>query len=399
MDHIELSEWFRDMEKNFSLYDVQEQDKVKLASHFLVKEVDRWWTMTGPSVVQDPTFDWNRFKTLGETRFYPKELKQQILKEFMDFKQGGLSMQAYTNKFNDLAHYASKFVRDENERVYFYKSKLNQKLESMARRDSISFVAVYDDALWAESSLKAIEDDAKSRFSSTSYRPNFHGKRPFVPPTPNYYNKKKFVSRVQGQGVQNHRGQEPRVQEPRGKAPTSTNRLEKDRKCFHCRQALHPGVGCYNRPLMGLGCVLMQNRRVVVYASPQLTVHEVNYPTHDLKLPAVVHALKLWRHYLIGVHCRIYTDHKSLRYIFTQKDLNMRQRRWLELVNDYDVELLYHEGKANVVADVFSRKPTHSLSAIRVLPDDLLCEFRFQAKLLEGKAKDCEIDARGYLRY
>ncbi|XP_074278483.1 uncharacterized protein LOC141602072 [Silene latifolia] len=238
------------MEKNFSLYDVQEQDKVKLDSHFLVKKADRWWTMTGPSIVQDPTFDWNRFKTLVETRFYPKELKQQRLKEFMDFKQRGISVQAYTNKFNDLAHYASKFVRDEEERVYFYKSKLIPKLESMVRRDSTPFVAVYDDALWAESSLKAIEDDAKSRSSSTSYRPNFNGKRPFVPSTTNNSNKKSFVPRVQGPRVQDHGGQEPRVQEPRGQAPTSTNRLEKDCKCFHCRQALHPGVGCYNRPLI-----------------------------------------------------------------------------------------------------------------------------------------------------
>ncbi|XP_074299111.1 uncharacterized protein LOC141630139 [Silene latifolia] len=198
------------MEKNFSLYDVQDRDKVKLASHFLVKEADRWWTITGPSVTQDPTFDWNRFKTLVETRFYPKELKQQKLKEFIDFKQGGLSVQAFTNKFNDLAHFAPKFVKDEDERVYFYQSKLNPKLESMVRRDSTTFVAVYDDALWAENSLKAIDNDAKTRSHSTSYRPNFHGKRPFVPsPSQNNPNKR-FVPRAQ----------EPRVQEPRRQEPS-----------------------------------------------------------------------------------------------------------------------------------------------------------------------------------
>jgi hypothetical protein len=125
----------------------------------------------------------------------------------------------------------------------------------------------------------------------------------------------------------------------------------------------------------GLGCVLMQNRRVIAYASRQLKLHEVNYPTHDLELAAVGHALKIWRHYLIGVKCHIYTDHKILRYIFTQKDLNPRQRRWLELVNDYDVELLYHEGKANVVADALSRKTDHSVNTIRVLPRDLCFEF------------------------
>ena len=101
----------------------------------------------------------------------------------------------------------------------------------------------------------------------------------------------------------------------------------------------------------GLGCVLMRDGKVVAYASRQLKPHEQNYPTHDLEFAAVVHALKIWRHYLIGNKCEIYTDHKSLKYIFTQPDLNLRQRRWLELVKDYNVEIHYHPGKANMVAD------------------------------------------------
>jgi hypothetical protein len=106
----------------------------------------------------------------------------------------------------------------------------------------------------------------------------------------------------------------------------------------------------------GLGCVLMQENRVIAYASRALRPHEKNYPTHDLELAAVVHALKIWRHYLMGNRCNIFTDHKSLKYIFTQSDLNMRQRRWLELIKDYDLEFHYHPGKANVVADALSRK-------------------------------------------
>jgi hypothetical protein len=106
----------------------------------------------------------------------------------------------------------------------------------------------------------------------------------------------------------------------------------------------------------GLGCVLMQDNRVIAYASRALRPHEQNYPTHDLELAAVVHALKIWRHYLMGAHCNIYTDHKSLKYIFTQADLNMRQRRWLELIKDYDLEVHYHLGKANVVAYALSQK-------------------------------------------
>jgi ribonuclease HI len=112
----------------------------------------------------------------------------------------------------------------------------------------------------------------------------------------------------------------------------------------------------YDASRQGLGCVLMQDDRVVVYASLQLRKHEENYSTHDLELAAVVHALKIWRHYLISNKCDIYTDHKSLKYFFTQAELNMRQRRWLELIKDYNLNIEYHPGKANVVADALSRK-------------------------------------------
>ena len=100
----------------------------------------------------------------------------------------------------------------------------------------------------------------------------------------------------------------------------------------------------------------MQGGKVIAYALRQLKNHEGNYPTHDLELASVVHALKTWRHYLMGKHCELFTDHKSLKYIFTQKELNLRQRRWLELIKDYNLNLQYHPGKANVVADALSRK-------------------------------------------
>nr|ABA98151.1 retrotransposon protein, putative, Ty3-gypsy subclass [Oryza sativa Japonica Group] len=126
---------------------------------------------------------------------------------------------------------------------------------------------------------------------------------------------------------------------------------------------------------LGLGCVLMQEGKVVAYASRQLRPHENNYPTHDLELAAVVHALKIWRHYLFGNRTEMYTDHKSLKYIFTQPDLNMRQRRWLELIKDYDMEIHYHPGKANVVADALSRKSYCNMSEGRHLPWELCQEF------------------------
>ncbi|GJZ63609.1 retrotransposon protein, putative, ty3-gypsy subclass, partial [Tanacetum coccineum] len=106
----------------------------------------------------------------------------------------------------------------------------------------------------------------------------------------------------------------------------------------------------------GLGCVLMKRGKVIAYASRQLKIHEKNYTTHDLELGAVVFVVKTWRHYLYGTKSVIYTDHKSLQHIFDQKELNMRQRRWIEIFSDYECEICYHPGKANVVADALSRK-------------------------------------------
>ncbi|GJS98794.1 putative reverse transcriptase domain-containing protein [Tanacetum coccineum] len=106
----------------------------------------------------------------------------------------------------------------------------------------------------------------------------------------------------------------------------------------------------------GLGAVLMQKEKVIAYASRQLKPNEEDYMTHDLELGAVVFALKIWRHYMYGTKCTVFTDHKSLQHILHQKELNMRQRRWLELLADYDCEIHYHPGKANVVADALSRK-------------------------------------------
>ncbi|GJZ18325.1 putative reverse transcriptase domain-containing protein [Tanacetum coccineum] len=106
----------------------------------------------------------------------------------------------------------------------------------------------------------------------------------------------------------------------------------------------------------GLGAVLMQREKVIAYASRQLKVHEKNYTTYDFELGAVVFALKMWRHYLYDTKCIMFTDHKSLQHILDQKELNMRQQRWLEFLSDYDCEIRYHPGKANVVADALSRK-------------------------------------------
>jgi len=94
----------------------------------------------------------------------------------------------------------------------------------------------------------------------------------------------------------------------------------------------------------GLGSVLMQGDNVIAYASRQLKTHEENYPAHDLELAAIVFALKVWRHHLYGAQFDLFSDHKSLKYLFDQKDLNMRQRRWMKYLQDFDFDLKYHPG-------------------------------------------------------
>nr|GFC00681.1 putative reverse transcriptase domain-containing protein [Tanacetum cinerariifolium] len=135
----------------------------------------------------------------------------------------------------------------------------------------------------------------------------------------------------------------------------------------------------------GLGVVLMQNEKVIANASRQLKIHEKNYTTHDLELGAVVFALNMWRHYLYRTRCTVFTDHKSLQHILDQKELNMRQRHWLELLSDYDCDIRYHPGKANVVADALSRKEQSRPLRVRALV--ITMGLNLPKKILEAQTE------------
>ncbi|GKA08458.1 putative reverse transcriptase domain-containing protein [Tanacetum coccineum] len=136
----------------------------------------------------------------------------------------------------------------------------------------------------------------------------------------------------------------------------------------------------------GLGCVLMQRGKVIAYASRQLKIHEKNYTTHDLELGAVVFALKTWRHYLYGTKSVIYTDHKSLQHIFDQKELNMRKKRWIELFSDYECEIRYHPGKANIVDDALSRKDRLKPRRVRAMAMTIQTGMREKIQAAQSEA-------------
>ncbi|GKA07551.1 putative reverse transcriptase domain-containing protein [Tanacetum coccineum] len=141
----------------------------------------------------------------------------------------------------------------------------------------------------------------------------------------------------------------------------------------------------YDASHQGLGAVLMQREKVIAYASRQLKPHEESYTTHDLELGVVVFALKIWRHYLYGTKCTVFTNHKSLQHILDQKELNMRQRRWLELLADYDCEIRYHTGKANVVADALSRK--ERIKPLRVRALVMTLHPKLPSQILKAQTK------------
>src|SRR3990170_1190525 len=156
----------------------------------------------------------------------------------------------------------------------------------------------------------------------------------------------------------------------------------------------------------------MQERKVIAYASRQLRPHKENYPVHDLELAAVIYALKLWRHYLLGNRCEIYTDHQSLKYLFTHPDLNLRQQRWLETITDYDCGIAYTPSKANVMADALSHKSyCNNLMVkraqphlyeelrklnLRIVPqvslNNLVIQPDLEKAVRNAQAKDAEID-------
>ena len=141
---------------------------------------------------------------------------------------------------------------------------------------------------------------------------------------------------------------------------------------------------------------------MVAYASRQLKAHETNYPTHDLELAPILFSLKIWRHYLYGEKCFIYTDHKSLKYLASQRELNLRQRRWMELIKDYDCVIDYHPGKANVIAFALSRKSVQmlrelnahlSLSDNGAIVAELIAKSDLLNQVLEAQKNDEKIDA------
>ncbi|GKD62543.1 putative reverse transcriptase domain-containing protein, partial [Tanacetum coccineum] len=177
-----------------------------------------------------------------------------------------------------------------------------------------------------------------------------------------------------------------------GKEQENAFQTLKDKLCNAPVLALPDGLEdfmvYYDAPGLGLECVLMQRGKVIAYAYRQLKIHEKNYTTHDLELGAVMFAFKIWRHYLYGTKSIIYTDHKSLQHIFSQKELNMRQHRCIELFSDYDCKIHYHLGKVNVVVDALSRKERVKPKRVRAMNITLQSSIKDRILAAQKEAVD-----------
>ncbi|XP_074267457.1 uncharacterized protein LOC141590795 [Silene latifolia] len=226
VDPVLMSEWTRDMEKHFILYRVAEADKVNIAAHFLEKEADHWWAMTGPTATLEPCFGWERFKTLLEARFYPAQLKHQKMAEFLNFKQGDSSVQEYTDQFNALAHFAEPMIPNEAQKTFFFRQGLKAKIQGMVRRDTDTFARVYDEALWAEGAIEAVRLEAVAETAKSS-------KRPFTPSTSHPTISRRASMRTKG---------------------FRKNVPSKDKVCYSCQKTYHPGRDCKGNPLGCYNC-------------------------------------------------------------------------------------------------------------------------------------------------
>ncbi|GJW04807.1 putative reverse transcriptase domain-containing protein [Tanacetum coccineum] len=424
---VGLTRWFEKMETVFNISNCPSKYQVKYATCTLQDSALTWWNSHKRTIGVDATYvmNWAGLMRLMTEVYCPRNEIQKMETELWNLTVKGNDLTAYTQRFQELILLCTRMVPDEEDRVerfigglpdnihgnviaanparlqdairianqlidkkvqgYAARSVENKRrMESNPRdnrgqqppfkRQNISgqnvaraytvgnnerkgFVIVFiDDILIYSKSRKEHEGHLKlilnllkkeemyAKFSKCEF----------------WLSKVQFLGRViDSEGIHVDSTKIEAIKDwASPKTPTKIRQFLEGSENFvvYC-DASHKG----------LGAVLMQREKVIAYASRQLKVHEKNYTTHDLELGAVVFALKMWRHYLYGTKCVVFTDHKSLQHILDQKELNMRQRRWLELLSDYDCEIRYHPGKANVVADALSRKERSKPLRVRAL--------------------------------
>ncbi|GAU26517.1 hypothetical protein TSUD_361500 [Trifolium subterraneum] len=419
--------WVEEVEIIFDAMKCANENKLALGTYVLREEANQWWKNAKLRLGdRGVVITWEMFKREFFNKYFPADVRNKKVVEFMKLEQGNISVAEYAAKFESLCAFSPHYntPEAENHKCVKFESGLRPDIKHIIGfaeiRNFTTLVAkarICDEDGKAKSNyFKAVRGRSQDRAKPYEVKGKGSargGKEKEKVDNDKCYSGGIAVNPAKVDAVMKW-GTPESVSEIRsflGLAGyyrrfiegfskmalplTLLTRKDQafvwDEKCEKSFQELKKKlttapvlilpdakesfvVYC-DASKLGLGGVLMQKGKVVAYASRQLKVHERNYPTHDLELAAVVFALKVWRHYLYGSRFEVFSDHKSLKYLFDQKELNMRQRRWLEFLKDYDFELSYHPGKVNVVADALSRKSLH-MSSLMEKELELIEEFR-----------------------
>ncbi|XP_070032689.1 uncharacterized protein [Nicotiana tomentosiformis] len=383
-----------------------ETNGVDFAVFWMIGSAKRWWRdymLTRPA--SSSALTWDQFSHLFLEKFIPVTLGEDYRKQFECLQQGSMTVTKYETRFVDLNYHGIILLYVERERVRRFIDEITFTIRlhmAMETGDDITFQRAVDIARRIKR-VRAQERgpvfDKRPRHSDSFSGASFGGRGAFGrghPPRP-------FQSPLQASysASGSHGPYVPHSRQPTYSAPSaliSTGHIRR-----FCPRLLGGGMPQQSsrasmvisylkaRRMVEKGCLAYlvyvrdssaevpsmdsvpvvrefpEDGKVIAYASRQLKVHEKNYSVHDLELASIVHALKIWRHYIYGVSGEVFMDHMSLQYLFKQKDLNLRQMRWLELLKDYDITILYHPGKAIVVIDALSRKAV-SMGSFAYIP-------------------------------
>ncbi|WVZ96866.1 hypothetical protein U9M48_042449 [Paspalum notatum var. saurae] len=365
---LDADDWLRIIESKFSLLpQLTEQQKARFAAQCLHGPSGAWCASFLAMQPAGHQVTWDEFRAAFRAHYLPPSLIELKQREFRALRQGNMSVLEYVQAFIRLSQYSPEDVNTKPRRATRLLDGFDPTLLTHLGRSYDSFTELVDVAIDMEDRLNHAHEDRRGKRLASTLQSAF-----FM-----YLMNSVFMNELDKFVVvfiddilvysKNEKEHEEHLR-------IVLSRL-REHKLYAKFDITKPFDVYCDASGSGLGCVLMQEGRVIAYASCQLRKYEVNYPTHDLELLAVVYALKKWRHYLLGNTCHIYTDHKSLKYIFTQPELNMRQRRWLELIKDFDLEVHYHPGKANVVADALSRKAHCNFLEARPTVRVLCCEI------------------------
>ncbi|KAK1613206.1 hypothetical protein QYE76_036879 [Lolium multiflorum] len=377
---MDAEDWLMDTERKLRTVGCNDEEKIRYATYLLSGPAASWWENVVAVHPPEKVFTWEEFKKKFWDAHVPESVVELKKREFDELRQNAAPIMQYVRDFNRLSRYAPEEVNSDEKRKKRFMKGMNPYMKMQLSVKFLGYVITKDGIVVNPSKVQSVLEWNSPK--------NVKEIRGFLGMAGYYRRFIEGFSKIAGPMTKLLKKNTPFVWTDECEA--SFQKLKEKLTTAPVLAVPEPGkdytVYC-DASKNGLGCVLMQDRKVIAYGSRQLKPHEHNYPVHDLELAAVMYALKSWRQFLYGSKCELYTDHKSLKYFFTQKELNMRQKRWLELIKDYELTINYTPGKANVVADALSRKSTDNQPTEWEIPKELRKELEeAQILLIQGDA-------------